>query len=346
MAVHTGVMPDGTTVEPRQDTGARRIRWGILATGNIAQSFAADLKLLPAAELAAVGSRSSASAERFAAALGGIRAYGSYAELAEDPDLDVIYVATPHGRHVEDVMTCFQAGKAVLCEKALTLDAASARRLVDEARRRRLFFAEAMWTRTLPAVRRAVHLARSGHCGSVRSVRADLGFVAPADPASRLWDPDLGASALLDVGIYPLTFAYLVLGRPNVVTSTAVLDERGVDVNGGALLTYDCGAVASVSWTQTAWSDSRASIAGDEGRIELPSRFHQARTLTCTANQDSDTFHETAHGNGYTYEALEVMRCLREGLTESPLLPLDETVEILQLTDLVRAQWATRERDD
>ncbi|MDX6276945.1 MAG: hypothetical protein QOJ72_1073, partial [Nocardioidaceae bacterium] len=191
------------------------VRWGILATGGIAESFATGLALVDGNELAAVGSRRPEAAADFATRFGtdATRAHGSYEDLAADPDVDVIYVATPHSRHLEDVLLCFEAGKAVLCEKALTMNLADTQTLVDEARRRGLFFAEAMWMRVNPNIRRARQLVADGACGTVGQVRAELGFAAGADVA-RLWDPALGASALLDVGIYPLTFAHLFLGEP------------------------------------------------------------------------------------------------------------------------------------
>ncbi|TNC46209.1 Gfo/Idh/MocA family protein [Mumia zhuanghuii] len=317
------------------------IRWGILATGDIAHSFARDLALLDDAVLHAVGSRSLSSARAFAdeytVADARPHPYGSYEDLLADPDVDVVYVATPHGRHTKDVLACFDAGKAVLCEKALTLDSASARLLVDEARRRGLFFAEAMWTRLNPHIVRMREMVAEGACGEVRQVRADLGFVAPADKA-RLWDPALGASALLDVGIYPLTFAYLILGRPDQVRAAAALSSKGVDLTGGATLRYDSGAVATISWSQVAWSDGRASIAGDGGRIEVPSPMNNPRRFTYARYWESDEIALPVVGEGYAHEIAEVGRCLREGLTESALLPLDETVEILAVMDEIRAQ--------
>ncbi|MDQ3627378.1 MAG: Gfo/Idh/MocA family oxidoreductase [Actinomycetota bacterium] len=320
-----------------QDGEQRPVRWGILATGKIAHNFATDLALLADAELSAVGSRSRAGAEAFADEYDVGRAYGSYEQLAADPELDVVYVATPHGRHVEDVMTCFEAGKSVLCEKALTLDADTSVELVREARARGLFFAEAMWMRTIPAVRKAVSMAREGRCGRLGQVRADLGLVAPYDPTDRLWDPALGASALLDVGIYPLTLAHLVLGPPLEVSASAVMSQAGTDVNGGATLTYASGAVASLSWTQTAWSPTDASIAGDTGRIELPAGFHHCESFDYVVGDQVEAFTEPTAGRGYVHEAQEVQRCLRAGLIESVLLPLDETVEIMRVMDRIRA---------
>lgn len=321
------------------------LRWGILATGNIAHSFAGDLALVPDNVLVAVGSRSIESArafaEQYSSPASPVHAHPSYGDLADDPDVDVVYVATPHGRHDIDVLRCFESGKAVLCEKALTLETSSTERLVDEARRRGLFFAEAMWMRTNPNIRRVVQLARDGACGTIAQVRAELGFVAPAD-VDRLWDPALGASALLDVGIYPLTFAHLVLGEPDGVAAAGTLSDRGIDLGGGATLTYPGGAVASLAWTQMARSDNRAAVAGDAGRLEIPSRFHEATGFTHAHGEELETYAEPVTGRGYAHEIEEVAGCLRDGRTESDLLPLDGTVAVMQVLDEIRGLLGVR----
>lgn len=323
-------------------TPGRTIRWGILATGKIAATFATDLALVDNAVLAAVGSRSIESARRFAdshAPGRTVAAYGSYAELAADPDVDVIYVATPHGRHVEDVMTCFEAGKAVLCEKALTLNSVDTAHLIAEARTRGLFFAEAMWMRCNPNIQLIKSMAESGSLGTIGQLRAELGFVASRDSA-RLWDPALGASSLLDVGIYPLTFAHLILGEPTDISAGGILSDRGIDVSGGATLTYPGGAVASIAWTQMAWSDNRAAVSGDGGRIEILPRFHEAAGFSYVRNRDLDEYAEPVIGRGYAHEIIEVNDCLRAGRTESEVLPLDGTLAIMKQMDTIRAQIA------
>lgn len=314
------------------------VRWGILATGAIAEKLAADVPLVPGNELAAVGSRRLESAQAFADRFGVARAHGSYEELAADPDVDVVYVATPHGRHLEDALMCLEHGKAVLCEKALTLDEPDARRLVQTAREKNLFLAEAMWMRVHPLVRRVLEMVESGALGEVRQLRADLGFVAGGK--SRLWDPSLGASALLDVGIYPLTFAHLVLGAPERITADGTLSEHGFDLTGGATLTYASGAVATISWSQVTQSDSRASIAGADGRIEINAPMHHPTSATYTSNGEVETLTAPVTGYGYAHEVAEVAACLRRGETESALLPLDETVAILGQMDAIRAQIA------
>jgi predicted dehydrogenase len=329
----------------------RPVRWGILATGKIATAFARDLALLDECEIAAVGARRQESADAFAAEHGAARAHGDYRSLVEDPDVDVVYVATPHALHREHVELAFEAGKPVLCEKAFTLTAADAAHLVALSREKGLFLMEAMWMRCNPLIRRLQQLVASGVLGEVRQVRADLGFVVDKPATDRTLDPALGGGALLDMGIYPLTFAHLFLGGPSQVAATAGLSEAGADLDLALSLGYDSGAVASLTTTMTAWSPRDASIATDRGRIDLPAPFHHPTTVTWTP-QDADPdlglpaerqeLHEDLIGTGLAHEALEVVRCLRTGEVESPLVPLDETVELLALMDRIRGQIGVR----
>lgn len=337
-------MSDSGTASPVAPD--RPLRWGLLATGHVAHSFARDLALLPDHEVVAAGSRDVERARAFLAEHGSpdARAHGSYEELVTDPAVDVVYVASPHGRHLEDAMLCLDAGKAVLCEKALTLDAASGRRLVEHARARGLFLAEAMWMRTNPTIREVLRLVREGAVGEVGQVRADLGFAGDRS-VERLWRRELGASALLDIGIYPLTFAHLVLGRPHTISASAALHPEGFDVAGGATLVHEgCGPdgvepVASLAWTQLAQSSDTATIAGTEGRIEVPRRFHHPTSFTLVRGDHAEHVDVEVLGRGYAHEAQEVAACLRAGLTESALLPLDGTLAVQETMDeiLVRA---------
>jgi predicted dehydrogenase len=313
-------------------------RWGIIATGKIEHSFAADLSITAGAELVAVGSRSLDSARAFAGRYGAPRAYGSYEEVASDPDVDVVYVATPHAFHAENVRTCFAAGKAVLCEKALTLNAPDAVALVQEARDRGLFFMEAMWMRCNPTIRAVQDVVASGAIGHVTSVNADFGFVPLEPPGHRLFDPALGASALLDIGIYPLTFASLFLGEPAWIVSAGLLSDRGIDLSCSSVLSYDDGATANISCTLLAVTPSRASVSGTLGNVELPRRFHCPSTYTVTTAAGEEALELELLGNGYVHEIQEVQRCLTNGLTESPLVPLDDTVALMRQLDMIRHQ--------
>ena len=307
------------------------VSWGILATGRIAEAFATDLALVEGHRLSAVGSRSQAGAQSFVARHGAshTRAHGSYEALAGDPDVDVVYVATPHTRHLEDVELCLAAGKHVLCEKPLTMDESSTRRMIETARGAGLFLAEAMWMRTIPAVRAAVDVARSGRLGTITQVRADLGFVAPRE-RERLWRPELGADALLDLGIYPVTFAHLVLGPAEHTRAVAHRDEHGVVLAGAATQVHAGGAIATLSWTQVAQSDRRASIAGDEGLLEIEGPFHHPDGFTVTTSSGTESVHLPRTGRGYAHEIEEVGRCLAEGRTESALLDLDDSLVVAE----------------
>ena len=331
-------------------TAARRpIRWGILATGGIAASFADDLQLLPDdAELAAVGSRSAEAARRFADSHGIAKAYGTWQDLADDPDIDVIYVATPHAAHHTATSLCLEAGKAVLCEKAFTLNLNQAQDLVTLARRRELFLMEAMWTYLNPTVRRMRQLIADGAIGEVRSVHADFGIAVPYDPAHRLYDPAQGGGALLDLGVYPVSFAQLMLGAPDTVSAWAHLGPQGVDDNTGILLGYDSGAVASLSCSLVTATSQYAAVNGTRGRITVAHDFFHPDgfVLERQGHEAEEVKLPQDLGNGYTHEALEVMRCLREGATESPYVPLDGTLSVMATLDTVRDRIGVRYPDE
>lgn len=347
------VSPGPSRAEPLP--ADRPVRWGILSTGKIATAFVRNLALLEECEVAAVGARRRDTADAFAGEHGIATAYGDYRALVEDPAVDVVYVATPHALHKEHVLLALEAGKPVLCEKAFTLDAPDAEELVAEGRKRNLFLMEAMWMRCNPVVRRMQQLVVSGAVGQVRQVRADLGFVVDKPPTDRLLDPRLGGGALLDMGVYPLTFAWLFLGEPSSVAATAVLSEAGVDLNLSLSMGYESGAVAALTSTMTAWSPRTASIATDRGRIDVPAPFHHPTSVTWTPS-DSDPdlglaaepleISEPLIGTGLAHEALEVVRCLRNGETESPLVPLDDTVALMRQMDRIRDQIGVRYASD
>lgn len=315
-----------------------RTRWGILATGWIADRFAADLALLPRAELLAVGSRSAPAAREFAARHGAPRAYGSWDELAADPDLDVIYVATPHSAHHAAAKLCLRAGKAVLCEKPITLDLAGAEDLVSTAREGGRFLMEAMWTRTLPAIRRIRELVADGAIGQVTAVYADFAIGGDFPPTHRLRARELGGGALLDLGVYPVTFAHIFLGVPERIAALAALSPEGVDENTGILFGYPDGAVASLHCGIVGESPVSASVVGTRGRVVIPNGFFHTSGFTLVRDDLAEEFVLPWRGNGLGYEAEEVMDCLVRGRTESDLVPLSSTLEVMRILDDVRAQ--------
>lgn len=329
------------------------IGWGILATGKIAHTFARDLALVPGARLAAVGSRRPEAAQEFAAAYTGEgtpTAHGSYEDLVADPDVDVVYVATPHALHLDNVRMAFEAGKHVLCEKPVTLDTADAEEMVRLAGEHDRFLMEAMWTACHPVVRALRERLRSGELGRPRHLHAELGFRVQASPEDRMLNPALGASALLDMGIYPLTFAHLMLGEATVVHATADLSEGGIDLDVAMTGHYPGGALATMTASMSSWSSRSASIATDLGRIDVPD-FHHPTHATFTPYVQAEgnwvfvpgdpveiASDDPVIGQGYGNEIAEVNRCLREGLRESPLVPHAQTLAILRQMDDVRRQ--------
>ncbi len=321
----------------------RTVRWGILATGGIAAAFTEDLLRMPDAEVVAVGSRTADAAERFATRYGIARAYGSWAELAADPEVEVVYVATPHAAHHAAAATCIEAGTAVLVEKPFTLSLAQADDLIRRADERDVFCMEAMWTRCLPAVRQLHALVADGAIGEPRVLHADFGLVAPAEATHRLRAPALGGGALLDLGVYPVSLAHLIFGAPDSVSAWARLSPEGVDENTGVLLGYDSGAVATLTCSLVADTPQTAAITGTTGRIELARGFFHPSTFTLyRADRDPELFEVPYVGNGFTHEAAEVMRCLRAGERESALVPLDDTLAVMGVLDAVRAQIGLR----
>jgi predicted dehydrogenase len=322
------------------------VRWGILATGGIAAAFTADLVDLPDAEVVAVASRSEASAKAFAERFGIERAYGDWDALAEDADIDVVYVATPHAAHRAAAGLCLTAGRNVLCEKAFTLNTREAEELVGLAKEHGRFLMEAMWMYCNPLVRRLKALVDDGAIGEVRTVQADFGLAGPFPPSHRLRDPAQGGGALLDLGVYPVSFAHLLLGEPSDVTAKAVLSEEGVDLQTGALLSWDSGALASLHCSLTGGTATIASVTGSLGRIDIPNGFfHPDRFVLHRDGRDPEEFvADPADGprNSLKHEAREVMRALRAGETESPLVPLEGTLAVMRTLDAVRDRIGVR----
>lgn len=316
-----------------------RIRWGILSTGDIARTFVEDLQLMPDAEVLAVGSRTETSARAFAERYGIARAYGDWASLAADRDVDVVYVATPHSAHHAAARLCLTAGRAVLCEKPLTLDTTTSEDLVKTARDHGVFLMEAMWARCNPTIRRVVELLGDGAIGEVTAVHASFGLAGPFPPEHRLRSPGLGGGALLDLGIYPITLAHLALGMPDSVQAWAHLSADGVDENTGLLLGYDAGAVAALTCGIAGGTPMSASFTGRRGRVDLPAPFFRpAQAVLQRSGTADEVISVPLEGHGYVPEAAEVHRCLRAGLLESPLVPHAATLEVMSLMDTVRAQ--------
>ena len=320
-----------------------RVRWGILGTGGIASAFTADLQLTDSGVAVAVGSRSQDSADRFADAFGIASRHASYESLAADPDVDVIYVATPHPMHHDNAILALRAGKHVLVEKPFTMNAAEAREIVRVARERGLFAMEAMWTRFLPHIAVIRDWLAHGVLGNVVTVIADHGQWFAEDPAFRLFAPELGGGALLDLGVYPVSFASMVLGPPSRIVSMSDPAFTGVDAQTSMLFGYDSGAQAVLTCTLRAKGPTRAAITGTDARIEIEGTFYAPAAVTLIPRKGDPVRVEPVHdGRGLRHQADEVARRLAAGDVESPLMPLDETISIMETIGTVLAQARTR----
>lgn len=315
------------------------VQWGILGTGNIASTFARDLQLLGDARTVAVGSRSMDSAQSFGDRFDIPKRHASYDELVADPDVDVVYVATPHTGHHAAARTALAAGKHVLCEKSFTVNAGEADDLIALAGSRGLFLMEAMWTRFLPHMVRIRELLRSEVLGEIRTVTAEHGQIFAADPAHRMFDPALGGGALLDLGVYPVSLASMVLGAPDRVVAIADLTATGVDAQTSVLLHHPGGAHAVLTSTLEARAENRAGVVGTRGRLEINDTFYAPTSFTLTRGPGVvEHYREPRIGQGMRYQASHVADCLRRGLTDSPIMPLAESRSIMATMDEVRRQ--------
>lgn len=320
-----------------------RIRWGILGTGRIAGDFATGLAAEEDAEVVAVGSRSQKTANAFADRFGIPHRHSTYDALAADPDVDIIYIATPNNLHKENTIACLRAGKGVLCEKPFAINSAEAQEMVDCARASGGFLMEAMWTRFLPHIREMARRIEEGQIGDIRLFQADFCYRAPLNAQQRTFNPELGGGALLDVGVYPISLVHHLLGGPDRIASLAHLGETGVDELAGVLFQYGDGALAVMSTAVRANTPHSLVISGTEGEIRAPDRWWTPSGFTISRDgHDSETVRPGIVGNGWNYQAVECGRCLREGLTEHPLMPLDETLAIMRLLDGLRADWGLR----
>jgi predicted dehydrogenase len=314
-------------------------RWGLIGSGLIAERFAADMTVSDSGRVVAIGSRSQASADRFADKFDIPNRHASYEALVADPEVDVVYVATPHPMHHANALLALEAGKPVLVEKAFTMNAREARDLVASARAKGLFLMEAMWTRCLPHIAEIRRLLDGGSLGDIVTVFADHGQWFEKNPAFRLFAPELGGSALLDLGVYPVSFASMVLGKPDRIVSLMTPAFTGVDGQTSMIFGYASGAQALLTCTSSARTPTAAVISGTEARIEIDGTYYAPSSFTLVGRDGTSTrFDPPYEGKGLHYEADEVARCLKAGLLESPLMPLDETIEIMETMDSVLAE--------
>jgi predicted dehydrogenase len=317
------------------------IRWGILGCGRIARKFAADLALVPDARLMAVAARMRDTAESFAKEFPAPHVHDSYEALVSNPDVDVIYIATPHALHHEQTLLCLKHKKAVLCEKAFALNLRQAKEMVDMSQNRNVFLMEALWSKFLPQYQKLQELIASGELGEIMNVLVDFGFIPQAPVPPRLYDPALGGGSLLDIGIYNVFFVLSVLGRPDSIEASMTPTPEGVDQQCAALFKYKNGAMAQLFSSLSSNLGTEADIGGTKSRLRLTSRYYapSANIELYTGREDSKQVIpvQKESGSGYQYEARHVGECLRKGLIESPVMTHADSLLIMETMDRIRS---------
>ena len=317
------------------------IRWGILGCGRIARKFVADLSLVQDARLTALGARRLEDAQTFAKEFPAPHVHGSYEDLVTDPEVDVIYVATPHALHHEHTLLCLKHGKAVLCEKAFALNLRQAQEMVNVSKKSGVFLMEALWSKFLPQFQKMQELITSGELGEIRNVLVDFGFIPQAPIPPRLYDPALGGGSLLDIGIYNVFLVLSVLGRPDTIEASMTPSPEGVDQQCAALFKYQNGAMAQLFSSLTSNLGTEADIGGTKNRMRLTSRFYAPSAkieLFSGREETKQTIPvQKESGSGYQYEARHVGDCLRKGLIESPVMTHADSLLIMETMDRIRS---------
>ncbi len=318
----------------------RTYNWAILGCGKIAAKFSQDLKLLPNARLYAAASRSLDKSQAFAEKYGFEMAYGNYEEMAADPEVDIVYVATPHSHHHDHAILCLEQGKAVLVEKAFALTAGQSAEMIDAAHRNKTFLMEAFWTRFQASFQKAMEALQSGDLGQARMMRSEFCFYSPYNPDNRLYNLALGGGSLLDIGVYPVFWALQVFGAPSEIQTTTDLAPTGADRSIAVTLKYPGGEIAQLASGFSVCSDTQTEIWCEKGFIRVR-RIDPSTVKVSISRKDTSEeeliFH-LENGFGLFLEAKHVMECLDKELSESPLLPLEFTHSQMQLLDKIRAQ--------
>ncbi len=318
----------------------RQYNWAILGCGKIARKFSSDLKLVSGARLYAAASRDPQRAQDFAAEMGFEKFYGSYEEMVADPEVDIVYIATPHSHHREHAMLCLNHKKAVLCEKAFAINLQEAREMVQCAKSNRTFLMEAFWTMFQPSFRKAMEILKTGELGMLRHVHSDFAFNGPYDPEKRLYNIALGGGSLLDIGIYPVFAALTSLGKPEKIKAIADFSPSGAEETIGMLFRYPEGRMASLVSSFASFSPVQTEYWCENGYLVLNTRWHAPTSITIgRAGEQVETW-PSGHkeGFGYQYEAEHVMKCLDEGKIESDMMPWQLSLDLMETLDLIRKE--------
>jgi dihydrodiol dehydrogenase / D-xylose 1-dehydrogenase (NADP) len=310
--------------------------WGILGAGRIAEKFVSDFSAVSNGKIVAVGSRSVENAKEFALKYSIGTWHGSYRELVQNPEVDIIYIATPHNFHLEQAVLCLEHGKHVLCEKPVTVNAKQLEQLIQLAKKRNLFFMEAMWTPFLPPIQKAMQWIEEGKIGTVKMVHVDFGYAAKMDPKGRLFNPDLAGGALLDIGIYPLTMAQMVAKCDiEFLQVQSAFSKTGIDETNALQIKYENGLIAQLSSTFTTRLKNEAIIYGTLGTITIP-EFWMSKKAILTNDKGEELFIDDSTTMGYNYEAQHVGEMLQLGKKESSIMPLARSLQMMQLMDRIR----------
>lgn len=324
----------------------KTINWGILGPGKIASKFAADLKLVEDAKLIAVASRSEKDAKTFARTFDIEHSYGSYYAMLENPFIDVVYIATPHPFHFEHSLLCMNKGKAVLCEKPLAMNTSQVDEMIETAKKNGVFLMEAMWTRFFPAIRKAETLIAEGAIGEIRLLQADFGFFAEFDAQSRLFNNMLGGGSLLDVGVYPLFLATLLLGKPSEIKALSHFSSAEVDLSTSMVMHYPSSATALLTSSIICDTPLTVIISGTKGSIKIGSPWYIPTSLTLQNEKGVSEMSFPLKGTGFYYEAKEVVECLQSHKLESPVFPLALSADIMSTVDRIRKEAGITYKED
>lgn len=316
----------------------RTYNWAVLGCGKIARKFVHDLALLPNAKLYAAASRDLARAQEFASECGFETAYGSYEEMAADPKVDVVYIATPHSHHYQHTLLCLNHKKAVLCEKAFSLNANEVKQMIGAAKANNTFLMEAFWTMFQPSFRKAMEILNSGELGKLKAVRSDFAFNAPFIEDKRLYNVELGGGSLLDIGIYPVFAALTSLGIPKMIKTFADFSTTGSEESINMIFKYPGGEMASLTSSLAAHSPTQTEYCCENGYLVLNPRWFTPTDITIVRNGHEPVVipKEKSGGQGYQHEAKHVMECLDKGLIESPEMTWKLSLDLMELLDRIR----------
>ena len=314
----------------------RKHNWGILGTGNIAHKFAKSLLLLDNVRLHSVGSRDPERASKFASGFGFLKHYGTYEEFLADPELEIVYISSPHSHHLEHTLLALRNGKHVICEKPMSINATEVKQMADEALRRGLFLMEALWPPFQPSYIKANEIIAGGSMGNLVHMRGKFGFISPYDPKLRTYDPELGGGSLLDIGIYPIMDVLRYMGVPDSIMASSVLSPAGADESTSVIFRYNDGRLAEAYCSFANMAGISTELNFERGNMVLSRGRDRSQHLVTEYNNDSEERVFTPPAMGYQYEAVEVMNCIEKGLKESPVVPLSFSLNLARTLDAVR----------